>query len=417
MVITTLTMPCSLVSAAEQIEEVGLSNVFYIYTLEDNRDLYFESFVDDNEVWIYSLDDGDIKLATEFTLSSMTPHFYVSGSDYIKIVSEEPIRVYVFWPGVANTGEGASFYPSDSGSFVGKNFTIFPHTLHMIEDEPTALEIYAIGTGIVEIRNETDEIMLPVFEDSHSTLNISRDSYYNINSEAEIMISHIMNAPWLASPSTTGQYVGKVHYGYAMEVGGRPAGFYVIAYEPGSVSVTNLHDPTDETHHEIEEAGGYWLATNMFTNNTHIKIEGDIDTYVQVGAEWGWYGQSYIGGKVMEDEMIEYWVLLYENWEGVIFAPEDVTFMLDDEEISLSADEYKRLLTKSATYHIVSPKPLIVQEKPLGGYAIVPSGIPATKPEITEEPLPADNTMIYIAVAVAAIVVVAALGYFLMKKK
>jgi hypothetical protein len=159
----------------------------------------------------------------------------------------------------------------------------------------------------------------------------------------------------------------------------------------------------------------------MFTNNTHIKIEGDIDTYVQVGAEWGWYGQSYIGGKVMEDEMIEYWVLLYENWEGVIFAPEDVTFMLDDEEISLSADEYKRLLTKSATYHIVSPKPLVVQEKPLGGYAIVPSGIPATKPEITEEPepgpLPADNTMIYIAVAVAAIVVVAALGYFLMKKK
>jgi hypothetical protein len=109
MVLTTFALPYYFVSAIEQIEEVGLSNVFYIYTLEDNRDIYFESFSDDNDVWVYSLDDGVFNLATEFTLSSMTPHLYVPGNDYLKIVSEEPIRVYVFWPGVANYGEGGSF--------------------------------------------------------------------------------------------------------------------------------------------------------------------------------------------------------------------------------------------------------------------------------------------------------------------
>jgi hypothetical protein len=410
MVIITFTMLYSVVSAAEQIGDVGLSNVFYIYAVGGNRDIYFESFSDDNDVWVYSLDDGDINLATEFTLSAYTPHLYVPGNDYIKVVSEEPVRVYVFWLGLGDVGEGGTFYPSDTGSFVGKSFIVFPYTIHKREDRSTALEIYAIETGIVEIRNETDVITFPVLTDTHSTLNVSRNSFYNITSTADIMISHLMYAYWFCVPSTTGQYVGKIHYGSAMIAGGRPAGIYVIAYEPGRITVTNLDDPTEIAHHYFEEAGGYWLEDKMFPTSAHIKIEGYIDTYVQVGAGWGWYGQSYVGGKVLKDETIEYWVLLYENWEGVIFAPEDVTFMLDNEEISLGADEYKRLLYKGGIYHIVSPKSLVIQEKPLCGYAIVPSGIPATKPEISEEPEPllADNTMIYLAIAVVATLVGAA---------
>jgi hypothetical protein len=228
------------------------------------------------------------------------------------------------------------------------------------------------------------------------------------------MIHHLLLAHWFAVPSTTGQYVGKVHYGYAYVEGGRPAGFYVIAYEPGWVTVTNLDDPIEIAHHYFEEAGGYWLEDKMFPNSAHIKIEGYIDTYVQVGTEPTWNGQSYVGGKVMEDEMIEYWLVVQEKYEGVIFAPVNVTFTLDGDEVSLSVDEYRRLFTKSTPYHIVSPKPLVIQEKPLCGYAIVPSGIPATKPVIPEEPeplpVPADNIMIYIAVAVVAIVVGSVLG-------
>jgi hypothetical protein len=158
------------------------------------------------------------------------------------------------------------------------------------------------------------------------------------------------------------------------------------------------------------------LEEDMFSRSTHIKIEGDIDTYVQVGAEWGWYGQSYVGGRVTETEIIEYWILINENWEGVIFAPEDVTFILDDEEVNLSADEYKRLLYRGTIYHILTPKPLVVQEKPLGGYVIVPSGIPATKPEIPDEPIPADNTMIYVNITIVVIAVVVTIKYFMTKK-
>jgi hypothetical protein len=407
-------LPYSFVSAGEQFEEVGLSNVFYIYTFEGSRDIYFESFSDDNDVWVYSLDNGDINLANEFTLSSMTPHLYVPENSYIKVVSKKPIRVYVFWSGLEDVGDGGTFYPSDSGSFVGNNFVIFPHTLHKRENPKKYLDIYSLETGVVEIKNETFMYKHPVNEGTRSRLYISRNSVYNITSTSEIMISHILVHYWFAVPSTTGQYVGKVHYAYAITEGGRSPGLYVIAYEPGSVNVTNLNNPNDKTQHIFEEAGDYWLEEDMFSRSTNIKIEGNIDTYVQVGSEWGWYGQSYVGGRVTEAEMIEYWVLINENWEGVIFAPEDVTFRLNDVEISLGADEYKRLLFKGGIYHIVSPKPLVVQEKPLGGYAVVPSGIPTTKPEIKEKP--ADNTMIYVNVAILVIAVVATLLYFLMKK-
>jgi hypothetical protein len=74
-------LPYSYVSTSEHFEDVGLSNVFYIYTYEGSRDVYFESFIDDNNVWVYSLDDGDINLETEFRLNAMTSHLYTPKND------------------------------------------------------------------------------------------------------------------------------------------------------------------------------------------------------------------------------------------------------------------------------------------------------------------------------------------------
>ena len=118
----------------------------------------------------------------------------------------------------------------------------------------------------------------------------------------------------------------------------------------------------------------------------------------------------------MDDNNIEYWFYVAGEREGVIFAPEDVTFTINGTDTTMEVDEYNLLLGRRL-YHVISPEPLVILTQDVNnlGYAVVPSGIPDTKPEVAEEV--ADNTMIYVAVAVAAIIVVAVLGYFLMKKK
>ena len=226
------------------------------------------------------------------------------------------------------------------------------------------------------------------------------------------------------SKSTTGQLVGRIHYGlgrYFM-VSGRGS-FQVIAYEPGVVTVTNLNDPSQSVIHEFTESGEVWHQANY--DYISLKIEGDIDIFVQVG-----FGedrivsgnQPYIGGRATEDGQIEYWFYSglittpdEKQLGGIIFAPEDVTFILNDEEISLSADEYKILVPTEKLYYVVSSEPLVIYNGFLNGFALAPSGIPATKPEVTEEPV--DNTMIYVAVAVAAIVIVAVLVFILKRKR
>jgi hypothetical protein len=409
-------MPSSIISTfGLSVEDVGLSNVYYMFLFE-NKDLSVISYSEDNDVWIYSLDEGVIKLETELTLGALTPYKYTSSREYLKVVSEEPVMIYV---GVIDaTFDEASYYPSVTGQFIGEEYIIYAIS-------PT-LEIYALGDGVVEVKNDTDITYLPVFEDTVSKLNVTKDSFYNITSPVQLMVSTSYDPAkgniWLSAPSTTGQFVGEIHYGYTRIYSAPDRGaFQVVAYEPGVVSVINLTDPSDIIQHTFIQAGEVWHQSGY--EDTPIKVEGDIDTFVQTGlSEFDqnnifYSGQAHIGGRVIDGDEIEYWAWIFcdSGNKGVIFAPEDITFTLNGTEVDMEADEYQDLLC-GKIYHITSPKPLVIQQHDrLGGYVVAPSGIPANKPEVTEEP--ADNTMIYVGVAAVAIIVVAALGYFLMKKR
>ena len=432
ILLLSLSMNLSHASTVEAPEDIGISNVYYV-NIFDPRDLYFISFSDNNNVWIYSLNNSYNRLETEFTLNTLTSYKHKTIMEHLKIVSEEPIMV------ISDIGYGVTYCPSTSGSFVGNSFIVFPppddvNGVTFLSN----IEIWALESGIVEIRNETHVIPLPVFEDTFSniTLKISElhKSFFNISSDANIMLStetgvsaigkSTVGIPVLTAPSTTGQLVGRIHYGlgrYFM-VSGRGS-FQVIAYEPGVVTVTNLNDPSQSVIHEFTESGEVWHQANY--DYISLKIEGDIDIFVQVG-----FGedrivsgnQPYIGGRATEDGQIEYWFYSglittpdEKQLGGIIFAPEDVTFILNDEEISLSADEYKILVPTEKLYYVVSSEPLVIYNGFLNGFALAPSGIPATKPEVTEEPV--DNTMIYVAVAVAAIVIVAVLVFILKRKR
>jgi hypothetical protein len=411
-------------------EDIGLSNVYYILPNPDS-DLFFVSLSNDNTIEIYSLDDGNIKLETDFTLNTLTPYKYQPEGGYLKVLSEEPIMVYILGTG--------TYFPSETGKLVGKNFIVFPFSW---EDKALwtgnfTLEIWALESGLVTIMNDTHVIPLLVFEDTFTKiiLKISElhKSYFNISSEVNIILSTengisaageaTVGIPILTAPSTTGQLVGKAHYGLCRYfMAPRRGCFQVIAYEPGWVTVTNLDEPSQVIQHEFTEPGEVWHQADY--DYIPVKVEGEIDTLVQVG-----FGeerivsgnQPYIGGRAAEDGQIEYWfysgviTINDELLGGVIFAPEDVTFMLDDEEVSLSTDEYKILAPTEKLHYVLSSKPLVIYNGFLNGFALAPSGIPATKPEIKDEPV--DNTMIYISVALAAVVIVAVLVFILKRKR
>jgi hypothetical protein len=405
-------------SAAQDltVEDIGLSTVFYLSKGSEDHRLSFISYSDDNDVWVYALDDGNIKLETEFTLDSLTRYTISTIGQYLKVVSEEPIMVCLYQDDPGVNYESLSYYPGETGKFVDKTFNIF--TVSPI------LEIYALEDGFMEITNETGTVALLVFHNTYVQYNVTQDSHYTITSEVDLILNSdpLSTWEWQAAPSTTGQFVGKIHYGYARAHGAFNKGsVFVIAYDPGEVTITNLQNSSDTIQHIFQDSGETWYyLPDIYPYDAPLKIEGDIDTYVQTGYSESYdiiySGTNYVGGRVTDDNNIEYWFYVALEREGVIFAPEDVTFTINGTETEMEADEYK-LLPGHLLYHVVSSKPLVILTQDVNnlGYVVVPSGIPDTKPEVAEEA--ADNTMIYIAIAVAAIVVVAILGFLLMKRK
>jgi hypothetical protein len=316
-------------------------------------------------------------------------------------------------------GYGGTHYPSVTGEFVGKNFIVFP--LPGSETFLPTLEIWALGPGLVTIRNGTESFIVPVFEGLYTKFDLQisdedkHNIYYNITSTVDIMLSTGVRLGNLPEPSEAGRYVGKIHYGNTRELWEEHlGGFEILAFEPGLVIVTNLTDGSIMLQYEFEYPGER-LSRSKHMDNTPIKVEGEIDTFVIIGCG---SGQTYVGGRVIEDDQIEYWLYVEAELKSIIFAPEDVTFTINGTEVDMKADEYMELIVGQKMHYIITPKPLIIQwTTGYNGYLIAPSGIPATRPEVTNEELPPpDNTVIYVAAAIVAIIVVAAFGYFLRGK-
>jgi hypothetical protein len=351
------------------VEDVGVSNVYYIALDESLLPFFLVSFSDNNKAWIYSLDDGIIKQETEVTLDALVPYQYTPAGLYIKIVSEEPIMVYMIGP---EGGNGGTNYPSVSGEFIGRSFIVFP--LPSTVDYNSSLEIWALGNGVVTIRNGTEFFMVPVFEGLYTKFEFEvsaenrHKSYFNITSDVDIMLSGSVRDGWLPGASLTG-FVGKVHYGYTRALWDPGlGGVGITTFEPGLVTITNLTDGSIMTTLQFTHAGEILVKASgqnvdWMSDNTPIKVEGEIDTIVRVGCG---SGSPYNFGRVIDGDKIEYWQYIGQTSAGtgfpaIIFAPEDVTFTLNGTEVSLEADEYMILDAPLKNHHIISPKPLVVQ--------------------------------------------------------
>jgi hypothetical protein len=88
LILMFLLVPNTIISSSDLVvEDVGVSNVFYVNSDDWTDFLFLVSFSDNNKAWVYSLDEGIIKQETEIILEALTPHQYEPTGQYIKIVS------------------------------------------------------------------------------------------------------------------------------------------------------------------------------------------------------------------------------------------------------------------------------------------------------------------------------------------
>ena len=414
------------------VREVGVSNVFYIWHPGGERRVVIISLSDDNHVAVYSLDLKQKE--EEFTLNALEPRVILPHGNYLKIVSDKPMMVYSY--SLVHGWAVATYYPSTEGPYVGKSFKLFPVA--------SFLRVYALEEGIIEISGPNGYFMsLPLIPDSYSEINFSDiwmrekaadeidyEIYFEVESTGKVMLyGGEMGYQWYTVPSVGEGMVGYTHYGHTIS----PREFYgsilVVSYGSGELHLTNLSDPTDVRTYELRKHGDILYITKYTA--TPFKIESEAPVFVQTGFTDhyekynGFTGQHYAGGWINENGEIEYWFYVNNRGPACIFAPEDVSITVNGTTYELKADQYEEKskidkgcllrLPGPGLWHIVSPKPLIIQLQPLDGYAVVPDGIPATHPEFEEAPTGADMTPIIIIVVV--IVILAALGVFLLRRR
>jgi len=386
-------------SPDEFTKDVGISKVFYVYNTkvtneaEPNRHLTLVSLADNNQISIYKLDDNKIELETEFKLGSRKIMDYIPVGRFLKIVAEGPIMAYMYNPG-SGARFGATYIPSDTGELVGKKF-VFPASIVAALEKtggpgPFNLDIYAIETGVVELKNSSGTVaVLPVSADSYYSVNATtvsdpEKSFFELSSTGKVMISVSTGWTWITAPSSTGSIIGNIHYGHTR--GGRNYGsFLVIAFEPGQVTLSNMTNPGSLTH-TFTKAGEIWYGPNLASP---VKVYGDIPTLVQTGyTDQGtkyanFLGQNFGGGRILSDGRVEYWFYVAHRGPAVIFAPEKRSLTVNDTKVDLEADQYY-LLSGPGLYHVISDGsvPLQIQAAE-NAFLIVPAGIPATKPEVT----------------------------------
>jgi len=376
---------------------------------------------------------------------------------FFKVISTRRIGVmlsggfYAYDPGGVGwfIGGFSTFYPTVTGGFRGREFIFMPaaasHSSSYSKQRIgynfflTALENCEWEVSDVVGRWSGSGSLSP--RASHTIVLRTRKNFlgyeggagqnivYHLTSTGDVMVCSSALGDFVAVPAVTGGYAGKLFYTpltLTLEDEARAAIFIVLPLEPGKVTVydDSLNVIAERTFTESEvENGEYWAYTLAVNESGRFKLivksEGNIcfmvgQTEGQALLEFLGDDITFIGARPNQE------IRFYAPTMAILFAPDDLTAMIDGNTVQMRKDEFR--LMESGPHTVKANKHIIIQIlasgsawDDWGSYLIEPLDLDATYniPEKFLEKAQDIMTIILTYVAPAAIVAAVAVFFLL----
>jgi hypothetical protein len=332
---------------------------------------------DQTELRVYTLHAESWSLNTEFRLDSMEKRFFtLPNGTVFKIVSNHPVFVLLM-SGLGNDGvpgpetfEGPlpyAFYPSTSGSYIGKEFVFMAS--QGLSGEP--YHIFALEKANVKLtREDGAELTFTLEPNSHIQFSLKAFTVYKAESTGNIMIQS--GSPGGSSflvPSAEGGFLGRRFYTTSEDRWDkvRDYDFVICALEDTKVKVWDL--PYKKVLEELEVKAGEAVKMRPEPGGPEFVIAVESEkpitlAFIHSGNVFQTYGWSFGRGVtylyVRPNEEVPFYLPTNSTSEVYIFAYEETQVRIDDVPVTVPADSYF-LFKGSGTHRIQVDKNVVIQ--------------------------------------------------------
>jgi len=411
--------------------------------------LAIAGFNDDTNVRLYILKNKEWKLETEFTINRMEKKFYLLPNGTIfKVVTNNLALVLLLsslpseslpTPKDDKGPLPMAYYYSTEGSYIGKEFIILAS--QDVLGEPYC--IFALEPAEVTITGEDGQKQSFKMEaNSGKRLHLKAFKLYHIKSTGNIMIQS--GGPGGMSyfiPSASGGYVGKRFYTITTGSFDKKAdyGFRICAWKDTKVKIWDLAYKRLIKEVSVKAGEAVNIKPEAAEPDYVMAVESDKPIsfmFVHSGdikRSYAWsYGRGVNTFFVRPNEEVSFFLATNSTVKAYVFAVEDTQVMIDDVPITIKKDSFF-VITSPGLHRIRSDKgvsiqliqrPLIPQNPPqgVGDFGIVvlsPQLAEITPPKVKLSPIAGGGgmPMNLIMAGVAVVVIAAALGFIMMRRR
>jgi len=372
-----------------------LNKVIYNYTPPEGTAILDVIATEDDtyvEIWDI-LAKERIGSATLNKLEKYTT--FIKFGTFFKVIANKRVSVLQsggYWEYGA-TGD-TTFYPADEGGFIGKRFTFTPLSF------PNAYITYRYGSNFLCTALEDTEVVIydsTGKEVTRFTLKQGESLPYNrgrlvnrrnkghpthgggdsiifrAESTGLILVRTATQRSFLAVPAVTGGWVGKLFVTpilLAVDEPGSNQVLIIVPIEPGTVSIydgkMNLLAEKSFTQEDIDNKV-FWFYSFGKPSQTIAIIKSTCkitvlegSTYIPpelgkttIGPEDLGSNIAYMGARANEETRF------YVPSTAIIFAPEDLTIIVDGETKSLKKDDF--IILDRGVHEIKASHEVIIQ--------------------------------------------------------
>jgi hypothetical protein len=393
---------------------------------------------EETHVRVYVMPGGE--MVSEASLGPMERHFVsLPNGTAFKVVSDKPVTVLVFSGEIPQPDafEGLTpitFYPSVDGRYVGKEFVFMAsqglsgRPYHIFALEPSEITL---------VREDGEEQKFKLEANAHKALSLKTFKVYRVESTGNIMVqSGGVGGRIFFVPSATGGFLGRRFYTMS-SIYWHPTvkyGFRISALQDTKVRIWDLQFRHLLLDFEVK-AGETVSVKPRPSEEPGIAVEsdepitlafvhdGNIEPLWSYGA-----GVSYLG--IRSNEEVPLYLPTNSTVEVYIFAYDDSVVMIDDVTFRVKADTYLRVSLRGF-HKIASDRDIIVQVihwpliPPTQGIHSFGVAVPSIRavsasPDVKLTPIVEEQNLlleILIWVGSAAALMVAAAGFFYMKRR